>query len=361
MKTLGKHPWIISLLLIICLTVWLASGMTQANPEIKVEKETKTILPKVRIRNISAKPVTQSIILYGRTEPGRSATMRAEVNGQITHIYARRGQTVHKNDPVVRLALNDRDKLLASAQARLAQHKLEYEGSRSLSIEGYQGKAKLAQSQADLKESEAQVAQLEKEIKDTLIVAPFDGVIYERSVEVGDYVNVGEALAEIIDLNPLIVKGDASQQNISSIYVNQKATVKFSNGQKHHAKVKYVSAMSDPQTNTFRVEVSLDNSKHDILAGLSTEIEIPLAEEDAIKISPALFSLDEQGVIGIKSVEQGIVQFNPINIIKTEADGVWISAPDPEIKIITVGQAFVRKGDKVEAVLEADSNDDGVS
>ncbi|MCK4707872.1 MAG: efflux RND transporter periplasmic adaptor subunit, partial [Gammaproteobacteria bacterium] len=264
-----------------------------------------------------------------------------------------RGQPINKNDPVVRLDLNDRDKLLASAQARLAQHRLEFKGSKSLSIEGYQGKAKLAESQANLKQSQALVAQLEKEIKNTLIRAPFDGVIYDRFVEIGDYANVGEKLAHIIDLDPLIVRGNASQKNIQSISVKQQAFVTLANSKKPKiAKVRYVSPMSDPQTNTFKVEVSLGNPELNMLAGLTTEIEIPLLEAKAIKISPALFSLDEDGVIGIKWVRDNIVQFSPINIVKTEPDGVWISALDPEILIITVGQAFVRKGDKVEAILE---------
>lgn len=359
MKTLSKQPWIISLLLILALAAWLTSGMIQAAPEKKEVKSTETLIPKVRVRKISAQSVTQSIILYGRTEPSRSATLRSEVSGRIIQIFATRGQHINKDDPVVRLDLNDRDKLLASAKARLAQHRLEFKGSKSLSIEGYQGKAKLAESQANLKESEALVAQLENEIKNTLIRAPFDGVIFDRFVEIGDYVNVGEKLADIIDLNPLIVRGDASQKKVQSIFVKQKAFVTLANNKKFKkASVHYVSSMSNPQTNTFKIEVSLDNPQLNILAGLTTEIEIPLLEVKAIKISPALFSLDESGVIGIKWVRDNIVQFSPVDIVKTEPDGVWISALDPEIQIITVGQAFVRKGDKVKSVLETDKKSD---
>lgn len=355
MKIFSKYPWILSLLLILALASWLASGLLQAAPEIQPKNKAESHIPKVRVRSMIAEPVTRSIILYGRTEPGRSATLRTEMNGKVTEIYAQRGQQIKKNDPVARLDLNDRDKLLTSARARLAQHRIEFEGARSLSIEGYQGKAKLAQSQADLRESEALVAQLENEIRNTLILAPFDGVIYDRFIEIGDYVTSGEAMAEIIDLNPLIVIGNASQKNINSIAVNQQAIVKLPANSKHSAKVRYVSPMSDKQTNTFRVEVSIDNPDLDILAGLTTEIDIPLTEVKAIKISPALFSLDEEGVIGIKSVKNNIVHFNPINIIKSEADGVWISTPDPQIEIITVGQAFVKKGDKVEAIQETNS------
>lgn len=360
MKTLSKHPWIISLLLILGLAAWLTSGMIQAAPEKKEVKSTaEAITPKVRVRKISAKSVTQSIILYGRTEPNRSITLRSEVSGRITKIFATRGQRISKNDPIVQLDLNDRDKLLASAKARLAQHQLEFKGSKSLSIEGYQGKAKLAESQANLKETQALVAQLEKEIKNTLILAPFDGVIYDRSVEIGDYVNIGEKVAHVIDLNPLIVRGNASQKNIQSISLKQKAYVTLANNKKKRtAKVNYVSSMSDPQTNTFKVEVSLKNPDLSLLAGLTTEIEIPLQKIKAIKISPALFSLDESGVIGIKWVKENTVHFSPIDIVKTESDGVWISALDPEIEIITVGQAFVKKGDKVTAILDTSPKND---
>lgn len=358
MQTIGKHPWIISLLLIIGLAAWLMSGMIHAAPEKKETEASDSLIPKVRVQKFDAQSVTQSIILYGRTEPSRKATLRSEVSGRITQIFAQRGQRINKNNPVVHLDLNDRDKLLASAKARLAQHQLEFKGSRSLSIEGYQGKAKLAESQANLKQTQALVAQLEKEIKNTQIHAPFDGVIYDRSVEIGDYVNIGEKLADIIDLNPLIVRGYASQKNVQSIFVNQNALVTFANSQKkQQAKVHYVSSMSNPETNTFKVEVSLDNPDLHILAGLTTEIEIPLLKVNAIKISPALFSLDEDGVIGIKWVKDSVVQFSPINIVKSEADGVWISSLEPEIQIITVGQAFVKNGDKVKAILKSSLKD----
>jgi len=357
MKTISKYPWIISIFLILCLAAWLTSGMIQADPEKKeVEPEQqKVAIPKVRVRQINPEPVTQSIILYGRTEPSRSAILRSEISGRITKLFVAKGQQIKKNDPLIQLDLNDRDKQLASANARLAQHRLEYEGSRSLSIKGYQGKAKLAKSQADLKQTEALVAQLKDEIKNTIIRAPFDGVIYDRTVEIGDYVSVGEQLADIIDLNPLIVRGDASQHNIQSLFVGQKAFVTFANNNRKTAKVDYVSSMSNQETNTFRIEVSLDNPDLKTLAGLTSEIEIPLQEVNAIKISPALFSLDESGVIGIKWVKDNIVGFSAIKVIKTESDGVWISALDPDAQVITVGQAFVRKGDIVEAILEAEN------
>jgi multidrug efflux system membrane fusion protein len=80
---------------------------------------------------------------------------------------------------------------------------------------------------------------------------------------------------------------------------------------------------------------------------------IELDKMSAIKVSPALLALDEQGNIGIKSVKESIVQFTPINIIKSETDGVWLTGLGEQADIIVLGQGFVRAGDKVEAIFDS--------
>jgi len=73
----------------------------------------------------------------------------------------------------------------------------------------------------------------------------------------------------------------------------------------------------------------------------------------AIKISPALLALDEKGNIGVKSVKDSIVLFTPIEIIKSESDGIWLTGLGEEADIIVLGQGFVRAGDKVEAIFDS--------
>ena len=357
MKFVGRHPWILSLLLVLLLSAWLASGMLEAENATATQTESKNveenIIPKVRTRQVDAQTISRNIVLYGRTEANRSATLRAEISGRVLEILAPRGQRIQKGSPVIRLSLDDRKQQLEFANAQLAQRQIEFEGSKSLSNEGYQGKAKLAESYAALKESEALVARLEKEIANSVIKAPFDGVIDHRHVEVGDYVSIADPVATIQDHDPMIVRGDASQQDIQALFVGQKATVRLSGDQVYQGQVRYLATTSDTETNTFRVEVSIDNPDQKVLAGLSTEMHLELGEVKAQKISPALFSLDEDGVIGIKWVKEDTVQFTPVNIVKTESDGVWITGLDTQTELITVGQAFVRKGDVVEASPES--------
>jgi multidrug efflux system membrane fusion protein len=354
MKLLSRHPWILSLLIILALAGWLGSGMLQAeeSAEAEIADTAENIIPRVRVRQIAAQTVTRTLTLYGRSEPARSVEIRSQLDGHIAEVMVKRGQTVKQGQTLARLELYDRPQQLDHARALLAQRELEYQSSKSLNQKGYQGKAKLAQAKAELKQAEARLTQLQLEIENTRIKAPFSGIINERNIEAGNYISRGEKLATLLEMNPIIVRGDASQQDRPQLFDGQTALVRFSNGITRSGKLRYLSAMSSRQTNTFRIEVALQNSGNKILAGISAEIDIPLQQVQAIKISPALFSLDEKGVIGVKWVRDNHVQFTPIKVVKTEADGVWISGIEPNAHIITVGQAFVKAGDQVEALTQ---------
>ena len=72
----------------------------------------------------------------------------------------------------------------------------------------------------------------------------------------------------------------------------------------------------------------------------------------AIKISPALLALNDEGVIGVKWVRDSKVHFTPIDVVKNDQHGTWIRGLDDQVQLITVGQAFVREGDEVKVTAE---------
>ncbi len=370
MKTLTKNPWIYSLLIILALTAWMASGMLQAESTVNESSEdnstadvakTETIIPRVRVRRIAPQPVTKSLTLYGVSEAARSLDIRPQLSGQIETVLVDRGETVKQGQILARIDVYDRPQQLEHARAELAQRELEYQSSKSLNQNGYQGKAALAEAQALLKQAEARVSKLQLDIERCQIRAPFSGIVSEKHMEPGLFVAMHDKLATLIETDPIIVRGDASQLDRLNIKPGQKADIRFNNGQQQAGRIRFVSAQANANTNTFRVEVELANPGQQMIAGMSAEISIPLQTETAIKISPALFSLNEAGDIGIKWVQQDVVEFTPIRIIKSESDGVWVSGIDPQASIITVGQAFVKKGDKVEPVPEKTAKTTGES
>jgi len=155
----------------------------------------------------------------------------------------------------------------------------------------------------------------------------------------------------IADLNPLIVRAYVTENQVDKIKLNQQADIRLLNKAPLTGNVRYIASIADDNTNTFKIEVAVDNSEHGLLAGLSSEVSIALAQVPAIKLSPALLALDEKGNIGVKTVENKRVIFTDIDVVKSESDGLWLSGLGQQANVIILGQGFVRAGDTVEAVM----------
>lgn len=362
---LSQRPYIIAAVISIALILWMASGPSAAEQQdalraeaVTATAEQKKIKAQVKVETRHGQDIYKTIELYGRTEPDRVTTLKAEVRGKVIKVLAKRGSIVQKGQVIAQIAQNDLPSQLARSKALLKQREIEYQGALKLNEKGYQGRAHLAQAFADLEAVKSDILRLEIDIANTVIKAPFTGVLNTRYVEEGDYLASGDDIAMIADLDPLIVRAHVTEQQISQLSVGQAAQVSLLNGMKAEGNVRYIASVGDDATNTFKIEVAVDNSQGKYLAGLSSELTIALAQVSAIKVSPALLALDEQGNIGIKSVKNSFVEFTPINIVKSESDGVWLSGLGSQADLIVLGQGFVREGDKVEAIFsDAPSSD----
>lgn len=356
MKKLGerlhKQPVWIALIITLCLVMWIASGYLSAqSDETSVNEKTNTHpISKVQTTIMHAERVNRDVTLYGRTEPDRIATVRAEVNGRVIEVLAERGSAVSKGDVLVKLDPQDRHEQLAFAKALLGQRETEFNGIEALKKQGYQAQTALAEAQANLESARAQVSQLELALENSVVVAPFDGVLNERVVEVGDYLREGDEIATIVDLQPLVFTAHVTESDIASVTLGQQASARLISGEQVTGRIRYISNVSNEGTNTFTIEVAVANPDNALLAGLSGEIFVTLKQVNAIKITPSVMALDEDGNLGVKVVENNRVRFISIDMVKSEADGVWLAGLGEQAEVITRGQGFVRDGDSVEVV-----------
>lgn len=348
---LRRQPIWIAIFIFALLCLWVSSGMLAADEgEQQTQVTGKTPLAKVRVSTMQADQMNREITLYGRTEPDRSVTLRAEVQGQVIDIFAQEGQQVSAGQKLLALDANDLQQRLASAMALLQQRKIELEGAKRLGQKGYQSQATLAEAEANIEAAKADVEALELAIDNTLILAPFDGVINERFVEVGDLLRDGDEIASVVDLNPLVISADVTENHVQQLALGQSAIGRIVSGERLIGKVRYISSVSNKGTNTFNIEVEVDNSERKYVAGMSTELSIPLEQLWAIKITPAVMALDERGNLGVKTIENQRVKFTPIDMVKSDSEGVWLAGLGQQADVITLGHGFVRDGDEVEAI-----------
>ena len=196
----------------------------------------------------------------------------------------------------------------------------------------------MAEALANLDAARARVEQVQIEIANTSLRAPFDGLLEERPVEIGDYVNDGSEVARVLDVDPLVVIGAVTQQERPHIELGDVGQAHLFTGETLEGRVRYLSAESDEATRTYQVELEIPNADGVLSAGVSTEIHIHTEPTAAHRISSALLSLDATGRLGVKGLDR---EDHPVKIMRAEAGGVWVTGlPDP-VRVITVGQGFV--------------------
>jgi len=342
-------PWLVASALAVGLALYITSAVIFPPEQEKAEERHALPKARVQIQHYVAVPVEQEVELYGRTQADRHATLSAEVSGRVVAVVVERGALVKQGQVLVRLDERDLPQLLARAESLLAQRQIEFDGAKRLDEKGLTGRARLAEAKANLVDAESTVATLRLDLANTQIRAPFDGILNERMVEVGDYLGVGDPIAVVHDIDPLVVHASVTEQHVGQLQIGQPARVRLLDGTIVDGQLRYLSRVADPASATFDIEVTLPNSDGRLIAGLSGAVLLPLGQTPAIKVTPALLALDEHGKVGIKSVVDSKVQFTPVAIVKSEQDGLWLSGLGETADIITLGQGFVRAGDEVVA------------
>lgn len=352
-----KHQSVIyALSIFLLLSGWLASGyFSSENPTVVAQTTTtpRSMIQKVRVRIPEIKRITQEIILNGRTEPSRSVTLRSEVEGRVVAIATTRGSVVPKGAVIVQLDQRDRQSRLTEAHAQLKQRELEYDGIKKLQKNNLLSKTQLAKIASFLATSRAQVDRIELEIFNTSVKAPFKGILDRLPVEIGSYLKIGDEIGRLLEQDSIIFVGYVSQQERHRLALGDIGIARLVTGITVEGELRYIASEADPVTRTFRVELQTPNPDKSLVSGITAEISIPVRQVSAFQLSPALLSLNNNDILGVKTVNaQERVEFLPVQIVKSSADGLWISGLPQNIRIITVGQGFVRTGDQVIAVNE---------
>lgn len=317
----------------------------------KQQADAEENLPQVRVQSMAAKPYVQRIMLNGRTQASKQVNLRAETEGRIIAFPHDEGEDVTAGTLIAQLDAKDREERLAEAEKILKQRKIEYNAAKSLETRGYNSRISLAQATSALETARAALKAAEDELAKTKIIAPFDGLLTNRNAEIGDFVRAGDGLITLAQLDPMEVTGYVSEHKITHIETGQTARIYQRGKHLMNGVISYTSPVADPATRTFEVKITLDNKDRRLVDGMTVEIAIPLDPVPAYEISPSALTLGPEGEIGVKLVNKDDrVLFHPIEILSDRPDSMWVSGLPDNIRLITLGQEFVRTDSLVKPV-----------
>ena len=346
---------LLALVLLLILVIWLASGdflasKTQA-PE-KVQQSKAQTLMRVETQWVKAKAFNPIETLQGQLQPWQQVELLAETSGRVTQLLAKEGQQINKGTSLVQLAEDNRPAQVARFKAELASRAAELKAAERLQSTNLVSENELLRLKSNLLKTEADFKGAELDLANTRPKAPFNGLLEKRHVELGEFVQAGKPLFTLLNISQLKAVAQIPQQKVANIKEDQPVTLKLLDGRELSGRITLISSLANASTRTFQLEALIDNPEQLRLAGASATLLIQRPSIPAHYLSLARLSLDKQGRLGVKHVDnQQSVIFTPVELLSSDVKGAWLGGLPEKIQLITLGGGFVESGDKVSPVL----------
>lgn len=306
----------------------------------------------VRVVRSTAATYTESVAVRGVTQAFRLVNVRAEAAGRVIATPVARGARVNRGDVLCEIAVENREADLQEARSRQEQTRLEYEGSLSLRDRNLISEVQVAQLKATYDSATAAVGRAELALQRTKVRAPFAGIMEARTIEVGDYLDMGGQCATLLDDQPMLLVGQVPEQNVGKIVLGATVAGQMVTGEQVTGRLTYIARAADPVSRSYRIEVQLDPTGESIRQGISTDIRIAATDIEAHLIPPSAITLDDKGIVGVKTVNSSnTVEFYPVTVVgestALNSPGFWVTGLPQSVVLITLGQEMVFPGQTV--------------
>lgn len=354
-----KTSYAIAAILALVLVGWLWSGQIGKGSEepgtvaLTDDNAVTSNQPiSVQVSDITAEPIEREIIANGKTAPNRIVQMRGETTGRVIATGPAEGSLVKQGDLLVTLDPRDREAAVLEASAILRQREIELEAAKKLNEKGFQAETNVAEAEANYAKAEATLKRANLGLDHTQIRAPIDGILDHRDVEVGDLIDIGDPVATLVDVNPFLITGEVIETEVGKLRNGMRGVARLANGQTVDGTLRYIGSRADEQTRTFSIELEVPNDQEKVALGISAELRITAEILLAHRMPPSLLSLGDDGDLGVMTVnDENEVIFMPVDIARAEEQSVWLTGLPEQVRVITVGQGFVRDGSKVRPAL----------
>ncbi|WP_287804021.1 efflux RND transporter periplasmic adaptor subunit [Diaphorobacter sp.] len=234
---------------------------------------------------VQPRSVAGELQAVGSLQAVREVTLAPDTAGRVTAIHFSAGQVVQEGVTLVQLydAPEQADRGAAVARADFAQ--LQLRRSQELASSGAEPRELLEQRKAEADQATAAVRQLDARIQQKNIRAPFTGQLGIRRINVGQYLNAGDAIVTLTQLDPLYVNFTLPQQELSKLAPGARVlvTVDAVPGQVFEAKVSTIEPRIDADTRNVAVQATLSNAGNLLKSGMYATARLTLpATDDAI-------------------------------------------------------------------------------
>ncbi|MBX3213327.1 MAG: efflux RND transporter periplasmic adaptor subunit [Labilithrix sp.] len=283
---------------------------------------------KVQTAPVEEQPMPEHLVLTGTLRASQESEVAADAAGKVTATFVERGQRVKQGDTLAILDARGASitASAANAQTQLAKAQLEQAQRECDRVKALKDSGAISQAEYDRVTSQCQTTQwsaaaaqaqqqnAQKIVGDSVIRAPFPGVIGERYVNVGQYVQPSTRVATLYTPDPLRLELTVPEANVAGIKAEQAVvfTVSAYGDEKFAGTVKFISPNVRPTTRDLVIEAFCPNTDVKLKPGMFAVARLETAEKPlpAIPLTALVKQSDVARAFAVveKRVEERIVQ-----------------------------------------------------
>lgn len=207
-----------------------------------------------------------------------------------------------------------------------------------------EAQARVGRLLAEFDVAHATVELRREAFEQTVITAPFDGVVLSKSHEIGDVVAPGAAIVELVDPCSLMVGARFDESQMAGLREGQVATVTFASeaDRAHTAVVRRINPEVDPETREFTVDLALGSLPMNWALGQRAAAEIGIATTpDAVAV-PATFLKRRNGAFGVWVLRNGRAAWRPVTPGATSGGRIHVTSGLEEGETVLTGDTLYR-------------------
>ncbi|WP_290886940.1 efflux RND transporter periplasmic adaptor subunit [Arenimonas sp.] len=235
---------------------------------------------------VKAEPLQQGLTTVGTLRADESVVIRPEINGRLVAVHFEEGQRVAKGDKLFSMDASVTAADLREAEANYENARRGNERATDLGARQLLSRSDVDAARAQLGVTQARVASALAQLEKTTILAPFSGVIGLREVSVGAVVSPGQALVNLVRLDPMEVDFSLPESALASVAAGQpvRLVVDAYAGETFSGEVLAVEPVIDVNSRSAKVRARVPNPDYRLRPGLFARVTLEVGEAGASAI-----------------------------------------------------------------------------
>jgi len=290
-----------------------------------VAKTAAQLLPSVTAQTLTLANMTPSIGSVGEVQAAERIEMSVDFSAPVVTVHVREGESIQRGQLLLeldvtklQLRVDQARQALQQAESRLSESGDNLKRREVLAQKNNLSKEALAAARHEYRRTQAEVAEVraltglaERDLADSRVVSPVDGLLDKQLVEVGETVQPGEQLLVLQATAVLEVETFVSERDINYVHVGAQAEVVIEGWQSHRyqAVVQSVGAAADSRTGNFVVKLLLQQRDLFVRPGMTAGVTITGTELKDMLLLPEDALVDRQRqrvVFVVVKDEQGL-------------------------------------------------------